>query len=90
MGNPFAAQFAAAMQEREVLVWPENVAVFHLFQGNAQWRTGGMGNPTSLIYTLIHRRLDRMSLSADEMSEWEDDLRIMEYAALAEMNKEEE
>lgn len=88
-GNPFFAGLAAAHQSRVVNVWDENTPVFVLFmQQRTQWNYHAMGGATGLNYTCAHRSLDRMGLSSEELSEWEADLRTLEYAALAEMNKD--
>lgn len=49
-----------------------------------------MGGVTGLNYSCAHRVLDRMDLCREELSEWEDDLRILEWAAMAEINKDKE
>ena len=89
--NPFTANLAAAHQDREVTVWAENTPVFQLFcDQQTQWRVGAMGGATGLDYTCAHRTLDRMGLSPEELNDFESDLRVLEHAALAEMNKEKE
>lgn len=51
-----------------------------------QWRVGAVG-PTGLDYNVLHQRMDRMNLSADEYDQLEADIQVMEYAALAAMNE---
>jgi hypothetical protein len=69
-----------------VEVWPENFTVFRLFCDlQTQWRTG-MGGPTGLDYNTLFHRLDRMRLSDEDYTAIEDDIRVMEYEALATMH----
>lgn len=49
-----------------------------------QWCTG-MNGPIGLNYSVMHHRLDRMNLGQDEYDELENEVRIMESAALAAM-----
>lgn len=63
-------------------VWPENVQAFHLFGFlSTQWRTS-MSRPSGLDYGVLFHKMDRMSLAADEYSELELQIQIMEEAAL--------
>lgn len=48
---------------------------------STQWRVG-MGGPIGLDYNVMHRKMDRMGLSAEEYDALEHDLQIMESAAL--------
>jgi hypothetical protein len=73
-----------------VEVWPENWAAFKVFSDlRTQWRSGGMGGVTGLDYNVLFRKLDRLSLSADEYDQMEDDVRIMEASALSLINSSE-
>lgn len=65
--------------------------MFQLFiDQQFQWVYHAMGGPVGLNYTCAHRTLDRMGLDSQQLNEWECDLRVLEQAALAEMNKEKE
>lgn len=62
--------------------WPDNVAALHLFQYlSTQWRVGANG-PCGLDYMVMHHRMGRMGLSPDEYDQLENDIQIMEVAAL--------
>lgn len=68
-------------------VWPENCRPVEVFQYMAtQWRIGPAG-ATGLDYNVLHHKLDRMQLSAEEYSQLEDDVRAMEFEALSVMNE---
>lgn len=45
-----------------------------------------MGQRVGLKYLVLFAKLDRMRLSADDYSQFEDDIRTMEHAALSAMN----
>lgn len=49
-----------------------------------QWLCS-MNGPTGLNYVVLQHRLDRMNLPPGEYEQLEDDVRIMESAALAAM-----
>ncbi len=53
----------------------------------SQWRTSGMGGIVGLDYNVLYRRLDRLNLSPERYDELEDEIRVMEYAALEEVRK---
>jgi hypothetical protein len=77
-----------------VEVWPEHWRAYELFcDVQTQWRTGA-GGPTGLDYNVLYRRLDRVQarygLSDDERDGLEDDVRAMEYEALAAMHEKNE
>ncbi|MRW86779.1 hypothetical protein GJ698_22160 [Pseudoduganella sp. FT26W] len=72
-------------------VWPEHWPAYVLFCDlQTQWRTGAAGC-TGLDYNVLDRRLDRLQqrqgLSDDERDALEDDIRTMEYEALATMHE---
>ena len=68
-------------------IWPDNLAAFEIFNFmGTQWRVG-MGGPTGLDYNVMHRKMDRLSLSPDDYDALERDLQIMESAALACMHQ---
>lgn len=63
-------------------VWPENVQAYNLFQGlGTQWRVG-MGGPVGLDYYVAYHRMDRMGLSPTDYDQLDQDLQVMEAAAL--------
>lgn len=68
-------------------VWPENWTAFCLFADlQTQWRVGASG-PSGLDYMVLYRELDEMNLSAPEYAELKNDIRVMEFAALAEIHR---
>ncbi len=68
-----------------VEIWPENWDAFHLFQVLAtQWRVG-MGGPTGLDHNVLLARLDRMALDPADRDQLDEDVRVMELAALEAM-----
>ncbi|MFY3534652.1 DUF1799 domain-containing protein [Achromobacter denitrificans] len=69
-------------------IWPENLTAFKLFDSLAsQWRVG-MAGRTGLDYGAMFHKMDRMGLSPEQYEELEDQMRVLEYAALDEMSKE--
>ena len=67
-------------------VWPDNLRAFQLFQGlRTQWRAG-MGGPTGLDYFVAYHRMDRMGLTPAEYEQLDQDLQVMEAAALHAMH----
>ena len=71
-------------------VWPENWPSWCLFsEMSGQWRTAGMnGQNVALDYTALFLRMQRMTTLTD--AEWVDlyaDVRVIEHAALKQMNK---
>lgn len=70
-----------------VEIWPENVAAYGLFAwAGTQWRTGASG-ATGLDYGPLLHKMDRMRLKQHAYEELENQVQIMEAAALGEMNK---
>lgn len=70
----------------DVVVWPENWDTYVLFASlQTQWRAGGFGL-IGLDYNTLFHKMDRMKLSAEDYEQLEADIRVMEYAALAEMS----
>jgi hypothetical protein len=93
---PSAAELEASGFTREdfetdpVEVWPENWRAVCLFCDlRTQFRVGGMGSATGLDYNVLFRKMDRMSLTAEEYDQMEEDVRSLEYAALPLINKQE-
>lgn len=80
---------AAGLQANLVEVWEENaqsVAFFNDYCGT-QWRAGISG-ATGLDYTAVIASLRTLRLKQERFDEVFADVRVMERAALAEMNKE--
>ena len=77
--------------DAEFEVWPENYAMFLLFQRmETQWNwISGMGGAVrvGLNMSALSVFTARMNLSDDEYNEMLDDLQLMERAALAAMNE---
>ena len=72
----------------ELEVWPENWAAIEFFsQLGTQWIVSA-GGRTGMNYLTVYAMLDRSGLSKEEAAQMFNDLRVMEYAALEEMNKE--
>ncbi len=46
-----------------------------------------MNGKTGLDYNVLYHKLDRMNLEADEYSQFEYDIGILEHSALEEMHK---
>lgn len=70
-----------------VEVWPENVQAYNLFASlRTQWRSAGMAGVLGLDYNPLFHKMDRMELTAEEYLDLEDDIRAMEYEALAAMH----
>lgn len=62
---------------------------FNLFQSlSTQWRMG-MSGPTGLDYFVAYHRMDRMGLTPEEYEQLDNDLQIMEAAALTVMQSRE-
>ena len=71
-------------------IWAENVRAYNLFQAlHTQWRVG-MGGATGLDFLVAYRRMDRMGLTPDEYDQLDEDLQIMEAAALQVMHEQAE
>ncbi len=63
-------------------MWPDNIAALTLFQFmRTQWRSD-MNGPHGLDYNVLHNKMTRMGLSPEEFDQLEDDVRVMEVAAL--------
>nr|WP_275760839.1 DUF1799 domain-containing protein [Ralstonia pseudosolanacearum] len=76
------------MRPDPVEVWPDNAATVAVFAHlGTQWRVGARG-PLGLDYTAIPVVLELLAVPADERAEVFAGIRIMEHAALAEMNGE--
>lgn len=68
-------------------VWPGHEDALNLFLFmRSQWRVG-MAGATGLDYSVLFHKMDRMGLSAERYEDLEDEIRIMEGAALDEMTK---
>lgn len=70
-----------------VEVWPENWTSFQLLVDvRTQWRGAGM-TVIGLDYNVVYHKLDRMNLSPADYDEAENDVRVMERAALLAMKE---
>lgn len=71
-----------------VEVWPENWPAWSLFcELSGQWRLAPMGGPASLDYCALFMRMDRLGLDDVEWNERFADIRVIEAAALKQMNQ---
>jgi hypothetical protein len=78
------------VEENTAWVWPCNVPAVNLFVAlGTQWRVGP-GGAYGLDYTALYQKLDRLGLSAEEAERMEEDIRILEDAALEQMRKDQE
>lgn len=69
-------------------MWPDNATTVEVFARlGTQWRIGARG-PIGLDYTAIPVVLHLLQVAADQHAEVFAGIRIMEHAALAEMNGE--
>lgn len=84
--NGFDLSYLYVPQDAEV--WPENWPIWRVFARlTTQWRFAGMGGRTGLDYAAVYPLLDR--LFPNDPQEWDfalDDIRVMESAALDQMN----
>ena len=73
-----------------VEIWPENVQAFNLFYSlRKQWNLAPMGGPIGLNFMVAYNRMDRMGLTPEEYNQLDEDLQVMEDAALEAMRKKE-
>lgn len=56
------------------------------FALRSQWRMG-MGGATGLDYGALSHKMDRMGLSPEQYEEMEDQVRVLEFSALEEINR---
>ena len=71
----------------EVELWPENLPPLMLFrQFSTQWRAGSSG-VYGLDYNVFQHELNRRKLDGPTYDEMMDALRVIESAALDELNK---
>lgn len=76
------------VSENTVEVLEEHLDAVLLFDElGTQWRCGPSG-AYGLDYNVLYQKLDRKNLSADEYDDLEYSIRILEGAALEEMQKE--
>lgn len=81
----FGRALAAAASKRGFEVWPENWEPFCLFADlGSQWRSG-MSGPTGLDYTAVLALMGLMDITREEQRDLFNDIRVMEQAALSEM-----
>lgn len=63
-------------------VWPDNLQAVNLFITlSTQWRTGSSG-VVGLDYNVLYQKMDRLKLSSDRYDDLEEEIRVMEGAAL--------
>lgn len=73
-----------------VELWPENVRAFDLFWSlRKQWNLAPMGGPIGLNFLVAYNRMDRMALTPEEYNQLDEDLQLMEDAALEAMRSKE-
>lgn len=73
-----------------VEIWPENVRAFELFHSlRKQWILAPMGGPIGLNFLVAYNRMDRMELTPEEYNQLDEDLQVMEDAALEAMRSKE-
>lgn len=78
------------IEESTAWVWPCNVQAVNLFVAiGTQWLVGP-GGPYGLNYAVLYQKLDRMGVSPEMAERLEEDIRILEDAALEEMRKDQE
>lgn len=71
----------------EVEIWPDFVASVNLFYSlRTQWRMGAAG-AIGLDYNVLYMKMDRMNLTQEQYEQLEYDIRVLEIAALKEINK---
>lgn len=69
-----------------VEIWPANVRAYNLFYGlRKQWNIAPMGGPIGLNFLVAYNRMDRMGLTTEEYNQLDEDLQVMEDAALEAM-----
>lgn len=56
------------------------------FALRSQWLVG-MAGATGLNYVALFHKMDRMNLTAEQYDELEEQMRVLEFAALEEMNR---
>jgi hypothetical protein len=77
----------ADYEQEDFEVWPENERAIRLFLAiKTQWRTGVNG-PTGLDYNVLFSAMDRMKLSDQDYESMFLDMRVIESAALVEIQK---
>ena len=70
-------------------IWPQNVRAYNTFYGlRKQWNIAPMGGPIGLNFLVAYNRMDRMGLTTEEYNQLDEDLQVMEDAALQAMRTE--
>lgn len=76
------------MSEPPPDIWADNVDAVNLFLSLAtQWRVGAAG-AVGLDYNVLYHKMDRMNLSRERYDALEDEIRVLEDAAIEAMHKE--
>ncbi len=84
----FALTLADYVDEYTAWVWRDNLEAVNLFVTlGTQWLVGP-GGPYGLNYAMLYLKMDRMGIERQRQAELEEDIRILEDAALAEMRKD--
>ena len=79
---------AKHFQPPEVTLWPECALPIEIFSRvSTQWRAGA-GGPFGLDYNVLFQELDREGLEGDRRAEVMAAMRVIEGAALTEINKD--
>lgn len=79
---------AEDLEPEPVAVWPDNATTVEVFAHlGTQWRIGARG-PIGLDYSAIPVVLQLLQVAAEQHAEVFAGIRIMEHAALEEMNGE--
>lgn len=89
MSEAEAAAFGLTVEEASppVEIWPDNIEAVNLFMSiSTQWRVG-MNGATGLDYNVLYHKMDRMKLSAERYEELEQEIGVMEIAALEKMRE---
>jgi hypothetical protein len=83
-----AAAFGLTVEEASgppVEIWPDNLRAVNVFIAlSTQWRTSA-NRPYGLDYNVLYHKLDRMDLTPAEYECIEEDIRMMEGAALVQI-----
>lgn len=76
------------VEENTTWVWPCNVSAVNVFIAlGTQWLVGPAG-AYGLNYSVLYQKIDRLGVSREEADQLEEDIRILEDAALEEMRKD--
>lgn len=69
-------------EQATVMVWPDSADAYREFMAiQTQWRMG-FGGPIGLDYNVLYHRLDRLNLSPERREELEQEITVIERAAI--------